>query len=112
MREGRFPRSVVRMTHTTEPSTAPRDIDAELLALHGSTIDRGYAWRTAQMPDQSMRIEMMVAGGEHHMTTKMHARRRAALLGCVVGKFLKLTHLRGSDGLPQTRRVYELNLLD
>ena len=100
------------MTHTTEASTAPRDIDAELLALHGATIDRGYAWRTAQMPDQSMRIEMMVAGGEHHMTTKMHARRRAALLGCVVGKFLKLTYVRGLDGRQQTRRVYELKLRD
>ena len=100
------------MTHTTEPRTAPRDIDAELLALHGATIDRGHAWRTAQMPDQSMRIEMMVAGGEHHMTTKMHARRRAALLGCVVGKFLKLTYVRGLDGRQQTRGVYELKLRD
>ena len=100
------------MTHTTEASTAPRDIDAELLALHGATIDRGYAWRTAQMPDQSMRIEVMVAGDERHMKTKMRARRRAALLGYDVGKFVKLTHLRGSDGLPQTRRVYELKLRD
>ena len=100
------------MTHTTETSTAPRDIDAELIALHGATIDRGYAWRTAQMPDQSMRIEMIAVRDENHMPTKMHARRRAALLGYDVGKFLKLIHLRGSDGLPQTRRVYELKLRD
>ena len=100
------------MTHTTKTSTAPRDIDAEVLALHGATIDRGYAWRTAQMPDQSMRIEMMVASGEHHMTTKMHARRRAALLGYDVGKFVELTQFRGPDGLLQTRRVYELKLRD
>ena len=100
------------MTHTTEARTTPRDIDAELLALHGATIDRGHAWRTVQMPDQSMRIEMMVVGGEHHMTTKMHARRRAALLGYDVGKFLKLTYVRGLDGRQQTRRVYELNLRD
>ena len=100
------------MTHTTETSTAPRDIDAELLALHGATIDRGHAWRTAQMPDQSMRIEMMAVRDENHMTTRMHARRRAALLGCGVGRFITLTHLRGPDGLPQTRRVYELTLRD
>ena len=100
------------MTHTTKTSTVPRDIDAELLALHGATIDRGYAWRTAQMPDQSMRIEVMVVGDELHKTTKMRARRRAALLGYDVGKFVKLTHLRSSDGLPQTRRVYELKLRD
>ena len=100
------------MTHTTETTTTPRDIDAEFLALHGATIDRGYAWRTAQMPDQSMRIEVMVAGDERHKATKMRARRRAALLGCVVGRFVKLTHLRGYDGLPQTRRVYELNWRD
>ena len=112
LREGRFPCRVVRMTHTTEASTAPRDIDAELLALHGATIDSGYAWRTAQMPDQSMRIEIMVEGDERHGTTKMRARRRATQLGYVVGKFVKLTHMRNPDGLPQTRRVYELNLLD
>lgn len=97
------------MTNTTEARTTGRDIDAELLALHGSTIDRGYAWRTAQMPDQTMRIEMMVAGGEHHMTTRMHARRRADLLGCKARKFLKLTHVRGLDGRQQKRRVYELS---
>ena len=112
MREGRFPRRVVRMTHTTETNNLPTDIDAELLALHGATIERGYAWRTAQMPDQSMRIEVMVMGDERHMTTRAWARRRAALLGYDVGKFLKLTHLRGPDGLPQTRRVYELKLRD
>ena len=100
------------MTHTTEASTATRDIDAEVLALHGATIDRGYAWRTAQMPDQSMRIEMMVEGGERSTATRMRARRRAALLGYDVGKFVKLTYLRSSDGLPQTRRVYELKLRD
>ena len=100
------------MTHTTKPRTATRDIDAEFLALHGATIHRGYAWRIAQMPDQTMRIEMMVAGDESHMKTKMHARRRAALLGYVVGKFVKLTHMRSSDGLPQTRRVYELKPRD
>ena len=112
MRKRRFPCRVVRMTHTAEASTATRDIDAEFLALRGATIDRGYAWRTAQMPDQSMRIEVMVAGDERHKATKMRARRRAALLGYDVGKFLKLIHLRGSDGLPQTRRVYELKLRD
>ena len=100
------------MTHTTKTSAAPRDIDAELTELDGATIDRGYAWRTAQMPDQSMRIEMMVAGDERHMKTKMRARRRAALLGYVVGKFVKLTYMRSADGLPQTRRVYELKLRD
>ena len=100
------------MTHTTKTSNAPSDLEAELLALDGATIDRGYAWRTAQMPDQSMRIEMMVAGDERHKTTKMRARRRAALLGYAVGKFLKLAHFRGPDGLPQTRRVYELKLRD
>ena len=100
------------MTHTTETTTTPRDIDAELLALHGATIDRGYAWRTAQMPDQSMRIEVMVEGDERHKATKMRARRRAAQLGYVVGKFIKVTHMRSRDGLPQTRRVYELNWRD
>ena len=100
------------MAHTTKTSTTPRDIDAEILALHGATIDRGYGWRTVAMPDQTMRIEMMVVGGEHHMTTKLHARRRAAVLGYAAGKFLKLTYVRGSDGRQQTRRVYELNLRD
>ena len=100
------------MTHTTKTSNAPSYLEAEFLALDGATIDRGYAWRTAQMPDQTMRIEVMVAGDERHKVTKMRARRRAALLGYVVGNFVKLTHFRGPDGLPQTRRVYELNLSD
>ena len=102
------------MTHTTETNTATRDIDAEFLALHGATVDSAPGWRTVRMPDHSRRVEVEQLDGEHHMTTKAWA-REIAEHSCPyleVGKFVKLTHLRGSDGLPQVRRVYELKPRD
>lgn len=97
------------MTNATETSTTtPRDINAEFLALHGSTIERGSLWRIASMPDQSMRIEAMTEPGENHMTIRTYAKYIAGMYGYKVGKFLGLTYVQ-VKGVQQTRRVYELS---
>ena len=102
------------MTHTTETNTATRDIDAELLALHGTTVDSAPGWRTVRMPDHSRRVEVEQLDGEHHLTTKAWA-REIAEHSCPyleVGAYVKTTHVGGRDGRQQTRRLYELTPRD